>query len=136
MNSVNVVGNLTADPESRSTNSGKSICNLRMAVNDGFGDNKKTVFIDVETWEKQADICAEFLQKGSSVAVSGRLKQDTWETNDGKKASKILIVANTVDFLDKKEGAAPAQRSEKPASKPATKKTAAKDEDDSGDLPF
>jgi single-strand DNA-binding protein len=104
INVVVLAGNVVADPESRSTNSGKSIATFRLAINNTSND-KDTVFIDVDTWEKQADFVSQYVKKGSSVSVTGRLKQDSWE-KDGKKFSKILVVAERVNFVGgkKKEG--------------------------------
>jgi single-strand DNA-binding protein len=132
INSIVLAGNVVADPESRSTQTGKTVATFRLAVNNPLND-KDVVYIDVDTWEKQAEFVTSYVKKGSAVSVIGRLKQDSWE-KDGKKQSKILVVADRVNFVGgkKKEAtedteteAEPTQRpaarqAAKPAAKPAT----------------
>lgn len=102
MNSVNIIGNITKDIELKYTTNNKAVVNTTIAVNDGFGDNQKTHFIDVQIWEKQAENIAKYCGKGSKIAVSGKLIQQSWEY-EGKKQSKVLIQANNVMFLDNKK---------------------------------
>jgi single-strand DNA-binding protein len=112
MNSVNIIGNITKDIELKYTQNNKAVVTVSIAVNEGFGDNQKTYFLDVQVWEKQAENLAKYCSKGSKIAVSGKLVQQTWEY-DGKKQSKVLIQANNVMFLDsKKEGQAPKEPSQ------------------------
>ena len=105
LNSVNVIGNLTRDPELRYTASGKAVCNLSIANNRFFskgGEKTSEVsYFDIEVWGVIADNCAKYLSKGSSIAVEGRLRQDRWE-KEGKTQSRVRIVANNVHFLTKK----------------------------------
>ena len=106
MNNVNIIGNITKDVELKYTQNNKAVVTVTVAVNDGYGDNQKTYFLDVQVWEKQAENLAKYCGKGSKIAVSGKLIQQTWEY-EGKKQSKVLIQANNVMFLDsKKEGQA------------------------------
>jgi single-strand DNA-binding protein len=100
MNSVNIIGNLTKDPELIETSGGTEITTLRVAIN-GRND-KDTVFTDVKVIGKSAGPCDEFLHTGSKIAVSGRLALDQWTTDDDEKRSKLYVVANRVDFLDRK----------------------------------
>jgi len=106
-NRVILVGNLTKDPELRYTSGGTAIANFSLAVNykTGKGDTKKDEvdFFDIETWEKTAELASQYLKKGSSVLIEGRLKQDRWEDESGKKRSRIKIVASEVQFLDSKK---------------------------------
>jgi single-strand DNA-binding protein len=112
MNSVNIIGNITKDIELKYTQNNKAVVTVSIAVNEGFGDNQKTYFLDVQVWEKQAENLAKYCSKGSKIAVSGKLVQQTWEY-EGKKQSKVLIQANNVMFLDsKKEGQAPKEPSQ------------------------
>ena len=79
---------------------------MRIAVNEAWLDKdgnevKDTLFIDVTVWKKQAETCAKFLDKGSRCLVHGRLKYNKWETQDGVKRSKHLIIARQVVFLGK-----------------------------------
>jgi single-strand DNA-binding protein len=107
MNSVNIIGNITKDIEVKYTQNNKAVTTVSIAVNEGFGDTQKTYFIDVQVWEKQAENLVKYCGKGSKIAVSGKLIQQSWEY-DGKKQSKVLIQAFNVMFLDtKKEGQAP-----------------------------
>jgi single-strand DNA-binding protein len=139
INSVVLAGNVVADPESRNTNSGKAVATFRLAVNNPIND-KDVVYIDVDTWEKQAEFVGNYVKKGSSVSVVGRLKQDSWE-KDGKKMTKTLVVAERVGFLGSKKKSedagsdeAPAPRAAKPAAKTyaksAPKQAAQQDDDD------
>lgn len=98
MNSVNLVGRLTKDPE-LSEHSGTKVCDLRLAVN-GQGDTP-TVYVDVAAFKGQAEACAKYLSKGSQVAVSGSLRYQQWES-DGQKRSKHSVLAREVRFLDPK----------------------------------
>jgi single-strand DNA-binding protein len=106
MNSVNIIGRLTHDPELRYTKAGKAVSTLNMAINEKYksGDEWKTdvCFIEVTAWEGTAEACAQYLKKGNLVGVSGKLKHDTWET-DGNKRSKITVTAKNVVFLEKKD---------------------------------
>jgi single-strand DNA-binding protein len=103
-----------------------------LAVNNPIND-KDTVFIDVDVWEKQAEFVTTHVKKGSAVSVIGRLKQDSWE-KDGEKKTKILVVADRVNFVGgkKKDGAEtedgpPAPRAAaRPAAKTPTKAAPAK----------
>jgi single-strand DNA-binding protein len=98
MNSINLVGRLTKDPELRSTGDGTPVCDLRLAVN-GRG-KASPLFIDVATFNKQAEACAKHLGKGSQVAVAGSIRHYEWETDDGQKRSKHSVLAREVQFLD------------------------------------
>lgn len=91
-------GNLVRECELRYTPNGKAVINLSIANNHGFGDNKKTVFINVTAWGKLAEACQR-LSKGSKVGVTGRLIQRSWQDKDGNNRQVIEIVANEIDFL-------------------------------------
>ena len=93
INRVTISGNLTRDPELRTTSSGKAVTSLDLAHNSGYGDNQKAHFFKVNVWEKQAEICCERLQKGSQVIIEGRLEHRTWEADDGGKRSTVEITA-------------------------------------------
>ena len=104
-NKIILIGNLTKDPEMRYAQSGLSVCNFRIAVNTTTrkeDDKKETLFIDVITFDKQADICGKYLNKGKSVLVEGRLQERRWETEDKQQRSKVEVVAQTVRFLSRK----------------------------------
>lgn len=112
LNKVFLIGNLTRDPELRYTPSGVAVVNLRLAVNrryrDKAGEQKEEVcFITVAAWDKQAEVCNQYLSKGRSIFVEGRLQFRSWETNDGQKRSVIDIRAERIQFLSPGKGAAP-----------------------------
>jgi single-strand DNA-binding protein len=98
MNSVQLIGRLTRDPELRSTSGGKSVGNLRLAV-DRRDRDAQPVYIDVVCWDGLAETCAQYLAKGRQVAVIGRLDYREWDADDGAKRSKHEIVAVDVEFL-------------------------------------
>lgn len=102
-NKVILMGNLTRDPEVRYIPSGTAVGDLSIAVNRRFRtsdgqDQEETCFVDITVWGRQAETCGEYLRKGRPVLVEGRLKQDRWE-KDGKKFSKLAVVAERVQFL-------------------------------------
>ena len=104
-NRVVLMGRLTRDPEIRQIRSGQSVADLGLAVSE-FYKNKdgergeRTCFVDVVTWGRQAETCAEYLKKGSPVLVEGRLQLDRWEASDGQKRSKHRVRADRVQFLN------------------------------------
>ncbi|HOX53909.1 MAG TPA: single-stranded DNA-binding protein, partial [Candidatus Omnitrophota bacterium] len=90
LNRVLLIGNLTRDPELRYTPNGTAVVNLRLAVNrrykDKMGEAKEeTCFITVTVWNKQAEVCNQYLQKGRPVFIEGRLQSRSWEGSDGQK---------------------------------------------------
>ena len=108
LNSVNIMGNLTRDPELKTIPSGKSVCSLSIANNRVYTKNGERVtevsYFDIEVWGVIAENCAKYLKKGSGIIVEGRLKQDRWE-KDGKTQSRVRIAANSIHFMPKKDGA-------------------------------
>ena len=109
INRVVLTGNLTRDPELRSTGSGMSVCSLRIASNsrrkDGSGNwVEKPNFFDVTVWGAQGENCAQYLSKGRPVAVDGRLDWREWEDKQGNKRQSIDIIADSVQFLGSREG--------------------------------
>lgn len=106
LNKVMLIGNLTRDPELRYIPSGQGVTTFTLAVNRVYhsqsGEKKEDVsFIRVVVWSKLAEICNEYLKKGSSVFVEGRLQSRSWETPEGGKRSAIEVVAQSVQFLSK-----------------------------------
>ena len=101
MNSVFLVGRLGADPELRRTGAGKSVCNLRLATERGGKEGRapEPDWHRVVVWERQAETCAKYLQKGRMVAVSGRLQHRAWETDKGEKRFSTDVVAYRVQFF-------------------------------------
>ena len=110
VNVVVITGNLTKDPELRSTGGGTSVCEMRVAVNSrrkngqtGQWEDKPNYF-DVVVFGAQADNCATYLQRGRPLAVEGRLDWREWEAKDGTKRQAVQIVANSVQFLGSRDG--------------------------------
>lgn len=106
MNTINLIGRTTADPELRFTPSGTPVCKFRLAVNNPPRDGKEqpAMFVDVVSFGAQAEAIAEHVAKGRQVAVSGRLSYQQWEADDGSKRSRHEVVANQVDFLSRPAG--------------------------------
>ena len=107
-NRVVLVGNLTRDPELRYIPSGTAVTEIGLAVNDRRKNAAgewidETTFIDITLWGRQAEIASEYLNKGSSVLIEGRLKLDTWE-KDGKKNSKLRVVGERMQMLGSRGG--------------------------------
>lgn len=104
-NRVVIVGNLTRDPEYKQLASGQAVCRLGIATNRQFKNRQngsmvqEVCFIDIDVWGAQAESCKQYLQKGRSVLIEGRLKYDTWEDQNGQSRSKHSIVADRVVFL-------------------------------------
>ena len=100
-----IVGNLGRDPEMRFIPSGQAVTSFSVAVSDGFGDRKKTIWFRVSAWEKLAETCNNYLKKGSKVLVEGRMNADdsgnprTWNRQDGSTGASYEITAQTVRFL-------------------------------------
>lgn len=104
LNKVFLMGNLTRDPDLRTTPSGASVCEFGLAVNRRFtvngNERDETCFVDITVWSKAAENCKRFLEKGSPVLVEGRLQLDQWDDRDGGgKRSKLRVVAEQVQFL-------------------------------------
>jgi single-strand DNA-binding protein len=103
MNITVLVGNLTRDPEVRTTSGGTSVASFGLAVNTATGTGEEareeTLFIDVVTFGRQAEPIGRYLKKGRPVLVEGRLRLEKWTGNDGEAHSKIGVVANRVQFL-------------------------------------
>ena len=121
LNSILLEGNLVADPELRYTPKGAAVCSFRVASNRFYKQEeelqKEVSYFEVTTWNRQAEVCNEYLSKGRGVRVVGRLKQDRWEDGEGKTRSKVHIVAEHVEFKPKfkNDGTEPEGRGEEAA---------------------
>ncbi len=106
-NKVILIGNLTRDPELRYTPGGTPVASFGLAVSRRFrqGDEQKeeVCFVDIVTFGKQAENCGQYLGKGRSVIIEGRLQQRQWETAEGQRRSKHEVVAQSVRFLPKRQ---------------------------------
>ena len=104
LNKVLLIGNLTRDPELRYIPSGSAVATFTVAINrvykDQAGEKKEqTSFIRVVVWGRRAEVCGEYLSKGSPVFIEGRLQSRDWETQDGQKRSTVEVVADNIQFL-------------------------------------
>src|SRR5262245_11879911 len=97
MNGVHLIGNLATDVELRAAGDEKKVASFLLAIGRGSRDGAD--FVWVTAWERKAELCAEYLAKGSKVGVEGRLKSRTWE-QDGKRRDAVEVVARRVDFLN------------------------------------
>lgn len=146
-NQVVLMGNLTRDPELRTTPNGTSVCSFSLALNRSYKDasgewTEATDYVDIVAWAGLGERVAQYLTKGRPALVSGRLQSRSWE-QDGQKRSKLEVVAQDVTFLGGGGGAgggAPASDDAGQAAAPAKKSSKKKDDDvvieDIGDEPI
>ncbi len=112
LNKVMLIGNLTRDPEVRYTPKGTAVAEIGVAVNRRFtaenGDKREeTTFVDVTLWGRTAELAGEYLRKGRSVYIEGRLQLDSWDDKQtGQKRSKLRVVCEEMQFLGGREGGA------------------------------
>lgn len=99
LNKAFLIGRLTKDPELRYTPQGTAVCDIRIAIDDGKGEFKRTCFVDVVCWRKTAESVAEYMSKGSEVFIEGRLHLDEWTDQDNNKRSKIKITCERCQFM-------------------------------------
>ena len=143
LNRVLLMGNLTKDPELRYTPSGTAVANLRLAVNSTFKDQagqrkEETCFVTIVAWGRQAETCNQYLKKGRSVFVEGRLIYRSWEA-EGKTRSTMEVRADRVQFLGGPGGpGGPARpREEAEVARPeAAEPEAVPEGDAEADVPF
>ena len=107
LNKVQIIGNLGRDPEMRYTPNGKPVTSFTVAVSRSWlkpeGERvEKTEWFNVIAWERLAEICSQYLAKGSAVYVEGRLETRSWEAENGQKHYRTEIIANEVIILDKR----------------------------------
>jgi single-strand DNA-binding protein len=147
-NQVTLMGNLTRDPELRTTPNGTSVCSFSLALNRSYKNaegnwTEATDFIDIVAWGPLGERVAQYLTKGRPALVSGRLQSRSWE-QDGVKRSKVEVVAQDVTFLGGPGGggggAPAASDDDQMTAAPAPKKSSKKEEDvvieDIGDEPI
>ena len=137
LNKVMVIGNVGADPEMRYTADGKAVTTFRVAANftstSSEGERREeTEWFQVVTWQRLAEQCSQFLQKGRRVYVEGRLRTRSWDTPEGQRRFRTEVIANRVLFLDRAPGA-PLMEEHHEGEAPAVEAPAAVSADD---LPF
>ena len=104
LNKTFLMGNLTRDVELRYAPSGAAVANFGLAINRTYTNSdgekaEEVCFVDIVAWNKLAEIAGEYLSKGQPIFVEGRLQMDSWEDQDGKKRSKLKVVAQNIQFL-------------------------------------
>lgn len=107
LNKVQLIGNLTRDPEVREIPNGTQVASFGLATNFTWTDSQgnrqtKAEFHNIVAWRKLAEICANYLRKGSKIYIEGRLQTREWEGQDGVKRQRVEIVADNMIMLDKK----------------------------------
>lgn len=106
LNRVMLIGVLAREPEFDNVPSGITVANLRVAVREVQKDKNgnridRVNYININVWDKLADLCRKFLKKGSMVMVDGRLKTNEWVTREGEKRSRLIVHAERIEFLDR-----------------------------------
>ena len=106
MNKITLIGNLTHDPETRTTPSGVTVCTFNIAVNRRFANadgERQSDFFRINAWRQLGDVCGRCLSKGKKVAVIGELQARTYEAKDGTTRLSLDVAADEVEFLSPKE---------------------------------
>ncbi|MDR2030458.1 MAG: single-stranded DNA-binding protein [Puniceicoccales bacterium] len=104
LNKVFLLGNLTRDPELRTTAGGTPVCRFTLAVNrqsrNGDGSvREEVVFVEVDSFGKQAEAIARYMVKGRAILIEGRLRLDQWESQNGEKRSRLMVVTESFQFM-------------------------------------
>ena len=142
VNKVILIGNLGADPEMRTTASGESVCNLRLATTDKWkdkatGDARETTeWHRVVLYRRLAEIAGEYLTKGSAVYIEGRLRTRKWQDKDGKERSTTEIEGNELKMLGGKPSGSDAAQASSTRSSPSSETSALPPAVDDYDYPF
>lgn len=121
LNRAMIIGNVTRDPELRTTTTGQNVCSFGIATNQTWTDaqgakQQRAEYHNIVAWGKLAEICGQYLAKGRKVYVEGRLQTREWEAQDGTKRNRTEIVADNMILLDRKEGTGPRPMGGAPAS--------------------
>lgn len=113
-NRIVLAGNLTRDPESKTIGSGSTVCKFSIAVNRKYKETKETTYFDIVAWEKTGEICQQYLRKGSSALVEGRLAIRKYVDKNGAQRQAVEVIIDGMQMLDNKGdvlGDAPSQAS-------------------------
>lgn len=102
LNVIILAGNAVADPVTRTTQTGKNIATVRLAVNNPLND-EEVLYIDVDTWDKQYEFVSKYVKKGNSLSVVGRLKSRDFTGNDGVKRKAYSVVCSQINFIGSKK---------------------------------
>jgi single-strand DNA-binding protein len=139
LNIVAVMGRLARDPEMRQTTTGKSVASFTIACDRGRRDaNGQSVcdWLNIVAWDKTAEFVCKYFQKGSMIAVDGRLQSRSYQDKNGQNRTAVEIVANNVNFCGSKESASPAPQNAAQRTQGEPDADYATIDDDEGDLPF
>ena len=96
INTIAISGRLTDAPELRHTSKGTAVACGNIAVDDGYGDSKKTYFFEYNAWGKSGEYLHKYAAKGMAVTMQGKLTQQSWNAKDGKRMSKVVVQVNEV----------------------------------------
>lgn len=99
MNKLTIIGNLTRDPESRTTQNGKTVCSFTVAVNRRGSQQEEADYFRVSAWNKLGENCQQYLAKGRKAAVVGTVSVNTYTANDGTTRASLEVLASDVEFL-------------------------------------
>lgn len=105
INKAILMGRLTRDPELRHTGSGTPVCSFTVAIDNGYGENRSTDFINCVAWNKTAEFVDKYFTKGRMIIVVGRIQTRTWDGQDGKKNYATEVIASEVSFGESKKSA-------------------------------
>ena len=105
INKVVLMGRLVRSPELRHTGTGTPVASFTVAIDNGYGETKKTDFINCVAWSKTAEFVANWFSKGQMIIIEGRLSTRTWESQDGRKNYATEVIANEVHFGESKKAA-------------------------------
>lgn len=103
INTVTLLGRLVADPELRHTSNDTAVTSFTLAVDAGWGEHKRTDFIDCVAWKNTAEFLCQYFAKGRKIAVTGSIQTRTYEDKQGNKRKSTEIMVNSVDFADSKD---------------------------------
>ena len=117
LNRCDFIGRLGRDPEIRHTNGGKQVASFSLACSEKFGGKESTEWVNAIAWEKLAEICGNYLQKGSLVYISGRMQTRKWQDQNGNDRYTTEIVVREMKMLDGK-GSSGAARGDGPGQPP------------------
>lgn len=134
LNLAILMGRLTADPELKTTPNGVSVCSFSIATDTGYGENKKTVFVNIVTWRKTAEFVSKYFTKGSMIALKGSIQTRQYEDRDGNKRTAFEVVADEVHFSESKKSESKPNIDVDPNNDPL--KNFVEDNSLDGDLPF
>lgn len=139
LNVVALMGRLVADPQLRQTATGKNVASFRVAVDRGRKDangQNQADFFDIVAWDKSAEFVCRYFQKGSLIAVEGRLQSRNYQDKNGNNRSAVEVVVNNVSFAGNKEPAQSQNVANRAVSAPVAANNEYEPIEDDGDLPF